>query len=86
MAFGGEPFWQRPGNRRDSNKCRFRSARPSSAPATGLLLGASLPAFAGIYLLSLSSLSTAAIGELQIKVPAGITVPFGITTTPSRMQ
>src|SRR4029077_20393313 len=54
MAFGGRPFWRQPGNRRDSNKCRFRSARPSSAPATGLLLGASLPAFAGIYLLSLS--------------------------------
>ena len=31
-GFGGEPFWQRPGNPRDSNKCRFRSARPSSAP------------------------------------------------------
>ena len=53
-------------------------------PATGLLLAASLPAFAGIYLLY--PLSTAAIGELQIKVPAGITVPFGTTTTPSRMQ
>lgn len=32
------------------------------------------------------SLRTAAIGELQIKVPVGITVPFGTTTTPSRMQ
>ena len=40
-----------------------------------------------IFSLFLSlSLSTAAIGELQIKVPAGITVPFGTTTTPSRMQ
>jgi hypothetical protein len=32
MAFGGEPFWRQPGNPRDSNKCRFRSARLSSAP------------------------------------------------------
>ena len=32
------------------------------------------------------SLSAAAIGNLQIKVPAGITAPFGTTTTPSRMQ
>jgi hypothetical protein len=32
MAFGGRPLWRQPGNRRDSNKCRFRSARLSSAP------------------------------------------------------
>ena len=28
MAFGGRPFWRQPGNRRDSNKCRFRECSP----------------------------------------------------------
>jgi hypothetical protein len=88
MAFGGRPFWRQPANRRDSNECRFRSARPSSAPTTGLLSGPItvcqllLEFIFSLYL----SLSTAAIGELQIKVLAGMTVPFGITTTPSRTQ
>src|SRR5580704_8632856 len=55
MAFGGRPFWRQPGKRRDSNKCRFRSARPSSAPTRFTLRSDNgLPAFVGISLLSLS--------------------------------
>jgi len=36
MAFGGRQFWRQPGNLRDSNKYRFRSAHASSSPTTGV--------------------------------------------------